>query len=622
MTRQEAKGSLRTSPVAANSANFANPASPVNPVRSGAIALLLAALLATAFAVAPGGARTARADLAGFTITDFHTELFVEEDAGLLVEETIQVNFNEPRRGIYRTIPVRYTDPRGYRYGVQFRLLDVVDEDGRSHTTDVSREGSDVRIRIGDADRTITGPVTYVIRYHVDGAIQHLETHDELYWNAVGDSWATTIEQASATVHLPGSLSENDVEAAAFAGVFGSTEGDVSIQVPEPSTVIYASPRALAPFEAMTVVAGWPHGNVTFPSPAMIWLRRLLSNWVLVLPFVALAWMTSRYRSHGRDPEGAGSITVQYEAPEGIGPGEIGTLVDESVDMRDITATLVDLAVKGLLRIEIEEKKGLFRTSEETAFVRIAPPDDPQLAALLPHELAVFNGIFAHGQRVDTSDLNHAFYRELPGIKSAMFTHLVSAGFFAESPESVKLKYGGLVALLALGVFALGAVTAFLTGGIFPNALVVPGVAAALTGLFAAPFVPAMPRRTAEGVRMREWAKGFEEFVGRVESDRLERVEAVTAFETLLPYAMALGVAETWAKKFEGIYAEGRQPGWYVGPHHGGMFSTRSFERSLSSSMGAVATSMAAAPRSSSSSGMGGGGFSGGGFGGGGGGSW
>jgi uncharacterized membrane protein len=131
-----------------------------------------------------------------------------------------------------------------------------------------------------------------------------------------------------------------------------------------------------------------------------------------------------------------------------------------------------------------------------------------------------------------------------------------------------------------------------------------------------------MPRRTKSGVRMREWALGFEEFVDRVESDRLERTEAITAFETLLPYAMALGVATTWAKKFEGIYQEGYQPRWYGGPHMHGHFSTTSFEKSLSSSMGGVATSMAAAPRSSSSSGLGGGGFSGGGFGGGGGGSW
>ena len=118
---------------------------------------------------------------------------------------------------------------------------------------------------------------------------------------------------------------------------------------------------------------------------------------------------------------------------------------------------------------------------------------------------------------------------------------------------------------------------------------------------------------------MRAWAKGFEEFVSRVEKERLDAAEARNAFETLLPFAMALGISSKWARKFENIYTEA-SPGWYVGPHLGHTFSTIAFEQSLSSSMGSVGRQMMASPRSSS--GSGGGGFSGGGGGGGGGGSW
>ena len=46
---------------------------------------------------------------------------------------------------------------------------------------------------------------------------------------------------------------------------------------------------------------------------------------------------------------------MQYEPPEQLSPGEVGTLVDNSVDMRDITASIVDLAVRGY--ISIEEKQ-------------------------------------------------------------------------------------------------------------------------------------------------------------------------------------------------------------------------------------------------------------------------
>jgi uncharacterized membrane protein len=145
--------------------------------------------------------------------------------------------------------------------------------------------------------------------------------------------------------------------------------------------------------------------------------------------------------------------------------------------------------------------------------------------------------------------------------------------------------------------------------------LVVPVASGVVTLLLFVFFAPAMPRRTRAGVKMRTWALGFQEFVERVEKDRLETEEARSAFETLLPYAMALGIASRWARKFEGIY-EQAAPAWYVG--HG--FSTRAFEQSLSSSMSQVGRQMTASPRSSS--GSGGGGFSGGGGGGGGGGSW
>ena len=153
--------------------------------------------------------------------------------------------------------------------------------------------------------------------------------------------------------------------------------------------------------------------------------------------------------------------------------------------------------------------------------------------------------------------------------------------------------------------------------------MIASGVAGVATLVLFVAFAQAMPKRTRKGVEARAWALGFEEFAGRVEADKLEMDRRRNVFESLLPYAMALGVAEKWAKRFEGIYAAGGAPGWYVvgGSHHTG-FSTIAFERSLQSSMTHAAQSMKSSPRSSGSSGSGGGGSSGGGGGGGGGGSW
>lgn len=96
-------------------------------------------------------------------------------------------------------------------------------------------------------------------------------------------------------------------------------------------------------------------------------------------------------------------------------------------------------------------------------------------------------------------------------------------------------------------------------------------------------------------------------------------------FERCLPYALAFGVAEQWARAFEGLYTQ--PPSWYVG--NGDGFSVSQFGRDLNHASSSMGQSFTSQPRSTSGSasswggsGFGGGGFSGGGGGGGGGGSW
>lgn len=557
----------------------------------------------------------ARADLGGYSIDSFDTQLEVEDNADLLVEERIEVLFSEPRHGIYRDIPVRYTDPRGFAYAIDLRVLGVENEAGRSQGTKIEREGQYVRIRIGDPDRKVEGRQVYVVRYRVRGAVTQMPDHDELYWNAVGDEWQTEIRSAKVRLRLPDSIAAEDLSTGAWTGSFGSQEGDVTIDDASPEAIGFEVSRALGPAEGLTIRAAWPSGHLAYPSALELWIRRFFDNWILLTPLLALAWLTRRYRRDGVDPEGPAAITVQYAPPEGVGPGEIGTLIDEKVDLPDITATLVDLAVRGYLAIGVESQKTLLWSQEITVFERRSQAD---ASSLLAHEKRVLNGVFSGSERVTSDDLKERFYKHIPEIKSDLYHRLTEEGYFSADPESVRMKYavGGL--LIGGLLFGLGLAWAWWRGILMPYAMLAPALAGLVTAGVFVLSAGAMPSRTKKGVAMRAWALGFQDFVDRVESDRLERAEAQNAFETLLPYAMALGVAATWARKFEGIYEEAG-PSWYIGPHYGSSFSTRGFENSLTGAMAATAKTMAQAPRSSSS---GGGGFSGGGFGGGGGGSW
>lgn len=580
-----------------------------------------ARLAGLAFAVVlPLAGMPAHADRGGYVIDSYHTDLTVEADSEVLVEERIEVRFVEPRHGLYRTIPVSYTDPKGYQYSLDFDLVDVRDAEGRPHGVKVRRRGHYVEVRMGDPDRTVTGVVIYRLRYRVSRALGHFPTHDELYWNAVGHEFQTTIDEATASLRLPAIFELSELRVAAYAGRFGSRDQNVEIDFPEPGVVWFAVPGRLDPLEGLTVAVGWPKGAVAEPGPIDRLLRFLGDNWILLAPLLAFVWLWRRYEAFGRDPVGRGSIVVRYEPPPGATPGEIGTIVDERVDMRDITATLVDLAIRGHLEISIENREVLFGLfdSEAIVFERRRDTDE---SSLLAHERLVLDGIFAGGDRVELSDLKNKFYREIPAIRDALQERMVEQGWFRGQASRIRRRYalgGGLAGVVTL---AVGVLWVKLRGGVFPHAALVPILAAVATIIVFLLFARAMPQRTRRGVELRGWALGFEEFVERVEAERLEADRRRGVFEALLPYAMALDVAAAWARRFEDIYAE-ESPRWFAGRGVSGRLSTTDFESSLSSAMTRAGQALASSPRSSGSSGSGGGGSSGGGGGGGGGGSW
>jgi uncharacterized membrane protein YgcG len=583
-------------------------------LRRGLVTLTFAVLVCLV------GVSPARADRGGFVIHDFDSEAVVRPDAGLSITERITVDFSEPRHGIYRLIPVRYTDPLGYAYDLGFRFVGAEYEGGRKVGVKIGNQGPYMNLRLGDADRTVTGRQVYVIHYRLDDLVHRLAVHDELYLNATGNEWPAPIENASATVRLPAPLPADSLSALAYTGGLGGRGHDARITFPGPGAVRYEMTHSLGPREGLTVDLTWPSGYVKYPGTLARIGRFFAANWVLLAPFLFAGVLWRRYWVAGRDPRGPAAVMVRYEPPEELTAGEVGTLVDESVDTRDLTAMVVDLAVRGYLTIHVEERSvflGLGK-HQETVFEHRR---EKSWNDLHPAERRLMAGLFETGDRVGTSDLKQKFYVHIPKIKDALYNRLVDRGYFAGNPATVRGTVIGLGVLAAVVIFAIGLIWIRMRGGVLPNGIVVPIVAAGLTMAVFAAFSPAMPRRTKAGVKMRSWALGFEEFVNRVEKDRLEADRKRNTFEALLPYAMALGVAAAWARKFEGIY-DRAAPAWYVGPTPGAVFSTIAFEHSLSSSMSQATQSLTSAPRSSGASGAGGGGFSGGGGGGGGGGSW
>jgi uncharacterized membrane protein YgcG len=548
-------------------------------------------------------------------VVEFDAVLEVGADGMLDVTERLTVEFKGQWNGVRRELLLRHNTAQGRRVKLDVDVGDITDAAGQPLRVEREREGELLVLRIYVPDnRDATRQV--VIRYRVSNAIRFFYDDssvgelDELYWNVTGSSWEWPITRARARVVLPHNVRPTRV--AVYTGSEGSRAAEADVDTVG-NTVTFTARRELNAYEGMTIGVGWPPGNIASrPSARARRTLDVIRWWPAALPFLVFLLAFRVWSRAGRDPE-KGAIAVQYEPVTGLSPAEMGTLVDHRAQMRDITATLVDLAVRGYVRIEeILERKLLGLLSDTEFQFHLRKPRD-EWSGLAGHEERYLDALFMGSDSVKLSDLQNKFYTSLPGIRDALYEQLVGRGYYLRRPDSVKNHWlGGGVLVLGAGIG--GAIWAAAQGSawVSPVALGIAGVVSGLTLLV---FAPLMPARTEAGARAREAALGFREFLSRVETDRYRRmITSPEMFERYLPYAMAFDVEEKWARAFEDIYRE--PPSWYTGTGTG-QFHASAFSSRMSALSSAASSTMASSPSSSGSSG---GGSSGGGSGGGGGG--
>jgi uncharacterized membrane protein len=553
-----------------------------------------------------------------FTINEFRSDITVREDSSFVVNETLRVTFHKPRHGIYRDIPFKYVTELGKVIRTPIKVISVRDDSGRTWKYKVSKTGPLIRIRIGDPNKYVRGNQTYVITYRMQNAILFFDDHDELYWNVTGNYWKAPIQEASADIHLDVGQKSGNLWQGCYTGVLGSTASECEYDSYDNGSR-FVTKRNLNAGEGFTIAFGWDKGLVSPPSGwvRFLWAINVEENWIFLFSPLAMITMLWLWRRKGRDPKVRESIAVMYEPPKfdqrPLTPGEVGTLVDERLDRRDITSTIVGLAVKGYIRIEETKKEGVLFDSADHYLKKMKSPDE-NLSAF---ETELMKSLFPAGlPGTLVSSLKNKFYTNLDILKRTLYGELVRKKYFLINPEKVRSSYvvTGIIIMVA-GAFVFAWLTPGSVGkGIF---------AAVLTGLPVLGFGRVMPAKTRAGALAHSEILGFQEFLNRAEKDRLERMGDKDLFSKFLPYAIALGVADNWAKAFEGIFQN--PPQWYVSPGGFRTFYPYSFAHSLNSMTSDLSSAMFSAPRGSGVSGGGGGGgggFSGGGFGGGGGGSW
>lgn len=568
----------------------------------------------------------------------------IEENGTVLVQETIIYDFGtDYKHGIYRDI---------YAKNIEVQVKSVL-MDGTEWKYEIINSSNNVRVKIGDPRLTISGIHTYSIVYLVKGAVKFLPDHDEFYWNVTGNNWAVPIEIASINIDFP--LVEDFLggkNLKCYTGQFGSAREDC--QYFFDGTAHFKTTQLLNAGEGLTIVFGWPKGVVLPPSALEKAADFAKKYWPFVLPilvFVCLFWV---WLKKGNDPSIKKSIVVQYGLPKDLRPIEVAYILHQKITPRDISATIVDLAVKGYLKIKETETKKFF--SKQKDWILIKQKEFANDQTLEPFEKRLLTGIFSPSNEAVLSDsssrfknilqkrfsnteiveqfreslspeaslaknevaissLKEKFYRDVESIKDLASKEMVLDDYFTTEPSKTKRKYLsiGFVTVIAIAFilkYIVGFSSYFLGWQLW---LII-----AVCGLIIMVFSAVMPKKTMKGTETLWHILGFREYITKAEKYRAQFQEKENIFEKFLPFAIIFNCTKKWAKAFEGIYKT--PPAWYEGVVYGAYFSTTDFSKSLDSSISGIGGALAATPGGSGSGFSGG--SSGGGFGGGGGGSW
>lgn len=536
-------------------------------------------------------------------IKDYQVEIFINKNGIINVKEKIVYDFGDLKRhGIYRTIPfVKKTD-QGQKWVMSLENFTVTDEKSYIYPFQIIKQGERIQLKIGDPNKTISGLHHYFIYYQVYGALSYFFDHDELYWNAIGTDWPVTIKKASVQVFLPNYIEEKAITATCYQGRFGSQQLCQS-QINKNSVNFFA--ENLQANNGLTIVVGFPKNLVQVLEPKkynqfwkeLMWERmvntllNLLSIfWRIFLPF----YIIFKWFMYGRDPKGTvGVTTAWFDPPKTadnkrfLTPGEVGVLGDEMVDLKDIAATIVDLARRGYIKI-IERRKNDFYLERQQGLNESTYHDDQ----LLEYEQMLLDKFFK--SKIEISLKNKYLYKEINEIKKSLYEQTVRDGLFPKNPDSVRSFY---FIITILAIITSNMPLAFISF---------------VFGLL-------MPRKTIAGVNAKNVAFSLKNFLSSQERQLEFQADKQIMFERLLPYAIVFGVEKIWAKRFQDLQL--KQPNWYQG-YYGGDLNSTIFVNNLNSIISIFKSS--ATPRRSSSGFLSGfsGGFSGGGGGGGGGGSW
>lgn len=568
-------------------------------------------------------------DVNNFTIHSFDADYYLDIDSEgrsrLKTVERITAQFPQydQNHGLERALPEKYDG-----HSTSLKIESITDETGKAlDYSDKTSDGNRI-LRIGDADSYVHGMQTYVITYTERDVTRFFSdtNSDEFYWDVNGTQWLQSMAVVRARIHIPTSLTPKLTgKASCYIGADGDTTTcPITSQSLASETVFLVQVANIGPQQTATFAIGFTPNTFTGYQPT--WQERLwalvLAAW-LVFQVVASAvamgvivWMSIVYKKVMHAASGRGTIIAEYLPPKH------SVLVSAQVlknTTSDITAQLIDLAVRHYIKIYQVSEKTVFKSAEyELEIVK-------DIADLHKEERRLLKDVFgsvgtAVGSRFAMSKLRDGSLgaKLTAGRKAVQKSTRGEYGLYTRAEAAARRFKTIGFALLIVGIVTV-------------SPLVI------IAAIVAFVFMELAWPLTNKGAELHDYLKGLRMYITVAEKDRIamlqspegaekvgvrvdegDSIQLVKLYERVLPYAVLFGIEKQWTKQL-GTYYEtaSQQPDWYVG---NGAFNAVMFSSALGSFTSQSSSYSSAA--SASTGGSGGGGSSGGGGGGGGGGGW
>lgn len=542
---------------------------------------------------------------AGYIIDNYNVDVKIDEKSIYSVEESIRVDFLQPRRGIYRVIPEEFN-------GREIKISDI-----KTNAPTVAKdEGNYIYLRMGDPNRYITGIKDYIIKYRYNIGWDRDSNFDEVYYNLIGNDWDTDIKKVEFKIELPKKFDANRVNFT--VGPYGSRDTEGVKWKVDGNTIVGYTTVTLKPKESVTIALPLPEGYFNFTEEKIIYFifKGVLYLIYLIIPLIAIG-LLKKYR----DKESV-IQTVEFYPPDGLTPTEVGYYIDGIIHSKDLTSLIFYWANMGYLKINELKKSEIFTSGEfEIEFLK------ERLDSKKDFEKYMYNALSAYKNsenRVNIRDLRNKFYKHIDKAAEILEIDLIMNKKTLYSSKSLRAGNTMRTSILFIAAASFGYFYYFgITQGVSTLITVICGMVSALVTLAISGKIKS---KTEYGMEIYGRILGFKRFLETAEKRKLEMLleENPSYFYNILPYTIVLGVSDIWADKFKDLVVE--PPQWYGGSSVGDAFVLGMFMGSFNNSLSVFNDTMLSAPKAPSNFGGGGssmgGGSSGGGAGGGGGGSW